>query len=674
LALLAATCSRIGDTLHEVTHSVFTQKTLTNFIEKKIYDSVDVRPCVVENSNAETTRSNSTTSSDCHFDRSSSVDTLDLQHNQTNFQHTPNSHHQQVIHPSLKIKTEPNTSTLDYNQNYTEGMHICPNIINETRMLESQARASFNKSCCHEQINSSQGSCIHQTNSPIDQTSLNIMNHHHHQQQQVQQQQQQQQQQSCQHSNTTSLSHIPSPVSSSSCLFQTSPNSSSQQQSQNPMPTLSHLPIPATYTTSNNNNNNNSYCDNSLFTRTKTTPSINPWQNQTVHRLTQEASQKSSCMLHESFGTNSITNTHSSHVVSPTSQERAFRTYSPPEEQDRQFTAAFRSPEYGPPSVESHHPSPHYGGTQPLHSPHQQQQSFDGYGAGSYETNGMDVKPDPYTLHPSMRQSMIPPGYESHSHSMNTIPNTQTDSLNIPTPLQSPHYLSHGLPAINYNAGYPTNFSMHQNPELVAGNPMAGPPEMVGPNFVDYQYQQQMFYSRENRRPRRIACTCPNCRDGENKTVTTKDGKQRKLHVCHILGCGKEYGKTSHLRAHLRWHAGERPFACNWLFCNKRFTRSDELQRHRRTHTGDKRFECSVCLKKFMRSDHLSKHMKTHQSQNKQGKDKSNDSSTSSIEKSKATVSKNTHIQQNKHTIMQQQLEKTSKIANSLGLPDALNL
>lgn len=111
----------------------------------------------------------------------------------------------------------------------------------------------------------------------------------------------------------------------------------------------------------------------------------------------------------------------------------------------------------------------------------------------------------------------------------------------------------------------------------------------------------------EKRRVKRVACTCPNCREGGERL----SGK--KVHVCHIPGCNKVYGKTSHLRAHLRWHTGERPFVCNWPFCGKRFTRSDELQRHNRTHTGEKRFECPECTKKFMRSDHLQKHIRTHQ-------------------------------------------------------------
>lgn len=107
-------------------------------------------------------------------------------------------------------------------------------------------------------------------------------------------------------------------------------------------------------------------------------------------------------------------------------------------------------------------------------------------------------------------------------------------------------------------------------------------------------------------RVRRVACTCPNC------VMPDRSSDRKKQHICHVAGCNKVYGKTSHLRAHLRWHTGERPFVCNWVFCGKRFTRSDELQRHRRTHTGEKRFQCSECSKKFMRSDHLSKHLRTH--------------------------------------------------------------
>lgn len=118
----------------------------------------------------------------------------------------------------------------------------------------------------------------------------------------------------------------------------------------------------------------------------------------------------------------------------------------------------------------------------------------------------------------------------------------------------------------------------------------------------------------EAKRLRRVACTCPNCKESGGRGSGL--GK-KKQHICHIAGCGKVYGKTSHLRAHLRWHSGERPFVCNWMFCGKRFTRSDELQRHRRTHTGEKKFVCTECSKRFMRSDHLAKHIKTHQ--NKKG-------------------------------------------------------
>ena len=77
-----------------------------------------------------------------------------------------------------------------------------------------------------------------------------------------------------------------------------------------------------------------------------------------------------------------------------------------------------------------------------------------------------------------------------------------------------------------------------------------------------------------------------------------------KTRQCKL--CDKRFRYDNDLRAHLRAHAGIKPFKCD--YCDKAFTRRQSLTEHLNLHTGKQLHQCQHCTKVFTRADKLRIH------------------------------------------------------------------
>ncbi|KAF5901859.1 transcription factor E4F1, partial [Clarias magur] len=102
------------------------------------------------------------------------------------------------------------------------------------------------------------------------------------------------------------------------------------------------------------------------------------------------------------------------------------------------------------------------------------------------------------------------------------------------------------------------------------------------------------------------------CVEVEAETVETSEKCMEllpsKVHKCPH--CERTFRTMSHLRIHVKGHAGYRPFKC--VTCQKEFLTGYMLKKHMEMHVTERRYKCGECGKLFKAIGHVREHMRAH--------------------------------------------------------------
>ncbi|KAJ3115914.1 hypothetical protein HDU96_010860 [Phlyctochytrium bullatum] len=122
----------------------------------------------------------------------------------------------------------------------------------------------------------------------------------------------------------------------------------------------------------------------------------------------------------------------------------------------------------------------------------------------------------------------------------------------------------HPLPPPPLRQGSASPFPLRDAPQ---------PPSHYDDDGRQYQQQSQMQEVPESTTPR--------------KTKGSGAPRKKRVYPCTYEGCGKTFGRSSHLSRHLKsTHTQPFAFACPVATCGKRFSRSDILKKHIKVHTA----------------------------------------------------------------------------------------